>query len=103
MKIEIKDLMVGDEIIVPSQSNLKYLKVLKAPTSKGVNYRGDTWYKTVLCSIYSDKTVLPVTKWRRVQGVQNNYKLEPDVSKHNARISLNLNFTQIWLVKRDLI
>lgn len=36
MLIEVKDLQLGDEIITPLHSQLKYLKVLKNPVQKKV-------------------------------------------------------------------
>jgi len=105
MKIKVEDLMVGDEIIVPSQANLKYIKVLRGPVlhpKHPVGYNGKKRYKSILCSIYSEQTIVPATTWRK-QGIRNSYKLEPNVSLHNAKIYLNLNYTDIWLVKRDVI
>ena len=87
--------MVGDEIILPSQSNLKYVKVLSLPKNS------NKCFKSVRCSIKSIQTHLPITNWRKKEGIQNNYQFEPDSSQHNARISLNLNYVDMWLVKRD--
>jgi hypothetical protein len=103
MKIEVKDLMVGDEIIVPSQAKLKYVKVLAAPKSTKLDYRGNPFYKTVKCSIKSVQTTLPVNHYRHKIGVKNDYQFETDVLQHNAKIYLNLNYTDIFLVKRDVI
>lgn len=106
MKIEVKDLVVGDEIIIPSQSHLKYVKVLAAPVldlSKSSHIAGKDLYKTIKCSISSIQTTLPVTRWRPKPGVQNDYQFEEDISKHNAKIYLNLNCMDIFLVKRDII
>ncbi len=114
MLINIKDLQIGDEIILGSNSNLKYLKVLSSPTIK--HYKG--WhriidpitkqlywdntgicYKSFRCSIRQD--TIP---YKLKNGKDANYKkyvFEPDISKHNKRISIDLGGRDIYLVKRE--
>lgn len=82
MRIKWNDLQIGDEIIIPSNSNLKYLKVLTRNK------------KSFSCSFQ--------------KGVTNpDYKykddtLQADVSKHNATFHLKdeRGYRDIWLVKR---
>ena len=102
MKINIEDLRVGDEIIIPSQSNLKYVKILSELKETSSTRYGSTKFifKAVRCSIKTDKLVIPATKYH-TQRIRNKYQFETNSSEHNARISLNLNYTDIWLVKRE--
>ena len=91
--IEIGELEVGDEIIISSYSNLKYLKVLKLPILK-TNSWGN-YYTNVKCSIKQEHHI---SKW----GKQTNVNFfETDTSKHNSIIYQNLNNRHILLVKRE--
>ena len=91
--IKISELEIGDEIIISSYSNLKYLKVLKLPKLK-INSWGD-YYTNVKCSI---KREHHISKW----GKQINVNFfETDISKHNSFIYQNLNNRDILLVKRE--
>jgi hypothetical protein len=103
MLVTVDQLQVGDEIIVPSNSNLKYVKVLAEPKEKGVGYRGKMMYKTLRCSIYGKPTSHTSKSYngRVYTTKQSNYEYCDDVSKHNLKINLNLNYTQIYLVKRN--
>ena len=91
--IKVNELEVGDEIIISSYSNLKYLKVLKLPKLK-TNSWGD-YYTNVKCSIKQEHHI---SKW----GKQTNVNFfETDTSKHNSIIYQNLNNRDILLVKRE--
>ena len=91
--IKVSELEVGDEIIISSYSNLKYLKVLKLPKLK-TNSWGD-YYTNVKCSIKQEHHI---SKW----GKQTNVNFfETDTSKHNSFIYKNLNNRHILLVKRE--
>lgn len=93
MLIDFKDIQVGDEIIVPSNSNLKYLKVLKL----GI--------KSHKCSIHSgpDK-IIPQTY---PDGSTSNWFKKntcvSDISLHNHTFYLNdeHGYKDFWLVKRE--
>jgi len=117
IKVEIKDLQEGDEIIVASGSNLKYLKVLKNPAlsdkkgwMKSVDDEGYfTWnqeaikYKSLLCSTRIEEVTYKFRGWRGAPDRFKTYKsyiFEPDVEKHNKRVSIDLNNKDILLVKR---
>lgn len=117
-KVTIEELREGDEIIVASGSKLKYLKVLKNPTlsdKKGWKKDVDAdgyfcWntsankYKNLLCST----TVNEVTyKFKGYRANQVEYfktfkkpVYEEDSTKHNKRISIDLNHKDILLIKR---
>ena len=91
--IKVSELEVGDEIIISSYSNLKYLKVLKLPKLKTNHWGG--YYTNVKCSI---KREHHISKW----GKQINVNFfETDTSKHNSIIYQNLNNRHILLVKRE--
>lgn len=120
IKVEIKDLQEGDEIIVASGSNLKYLKVLKNPAlsdkkgwMKSVNDEGYfKWdnnaakYKALLCSTKVDEVTYKYGGWQGAPDRFKTYKkyiFEPDIEKHNKRVSIDLNNKDILLVKRKEI
>ena len=91
--IKVSELEIGDEIIISSYSNLKYLKVIKLPKLK-TNRWGD-YYTNVKCSI---KQKHCVSKW----GKNININIfEQDVTKHNSITYQNLNNRDILLVKRE--
>ena len=91
--IKVSELEIGDEIIISSYSNLKYLKVLKLPKLKTSRW-GDS-YTNVKCSIKQEHHI---SKW----GKQINVNFfETDISKHNSTIYQNLNNRHILLVKRE--
>ena len=90
MLIKWKDVRVGDEILIPSNSNLKYLKVLsKTPSGKSFK-----------CSTYrGDKP----SYWNPNIIIKNVYECEADVLKHNSTFYLrdDRGYSDIWLVKRE--
>ena len=91
--IKVGELEIGDEIIISSYSNLKYLKVLKLPKLK-TNKWGD-YYTNVKCSIKQEHYL---NRW----GKQRNTNFfETDISKHNSTIYKDLNNRHILLVKRE--
>ena len=91
--IKVSELEIGDEIIISSYSNLKYLKVIKLPKLKTNNW-GD-YYTNVKCSIKQEHHI---SKWGKQTTV--NF-FETDTSKHNSIIYQNLNNRHILLVKRE--
>ncbi len=98
--IKIEDLLEGDEIIVSGNSNLKYMKVLKTPIiSKIKKYwrTGLPLHTAVRCSIRQDSVQSPYKK----NYYYKEYVFEQDITKHNHRISIDLNNRDIFLVKRE--
>lgn len=94
MNVEVKDLREGDEIIISSYSDLKYLIVLKDP-SVGKNKHwntGQLLYKAVKCSIRRD-VLTTRTGWEYKKNI-----CTPE--GHNEVIYQDLNYRAIWLVKR---
>ena len=118
MLVKIEDLQIGDEILVSSGSKMKYLKVLKQPTLsdkkgwvKSVDSEGyfmwdknGTKYKSLLCSTCIKEVVYKYRGWKggadRFQ-TKKEYILEQDISKHNKKISIDLNERDIFLVHRE--
>lgn len=113
--VKIEELEIGDEIIISGNSKLKYLKVLSKPTLGNKDlYKsvvdettnsGRSWkvigkrYKAVRCSLRQDEI-----SYRNKGGFQRIYKkyvFEQDISKHNKRVSIDLNNRDIYLVKRE--
>ena len=86
MLIKWEDLRVGDEVIIPSNSNLKYLKVLRLGK------------KSHACSLQRGvgRDGLPSSSW------QEN-TCQSDITKHNDTFYLKDDggYRDIWLVKRE--
>jgi hypothetical protein len=116
--VKIEELQEGDEIIVASGSTLKYLKLLKNPTlsnktgwKRRINDQGYfTWdknsplYKSILCSTcVKEKTYKYKGHGNNTPDIFKNYKeyiYEIDYTKHNKKVSFNLNHKNILLVKK---
>ena len=90
--IKINELEIGDEIIISSYSNLKYLKVIKLPKLKTNSWRD--YYTNVKCSLSKKRMKNGNFEW-------NVSIFEPDVTQHNSVIYQNLNNRDILLVKRE--
>lgn len=109
--INIEDLQIGNEILTLSQQP-KYLRVMEIPRKSKVPY---TWgpiterYIAVKCKVNVDVTQKQSTKWdyKSKQSVPYTYfdkiyKIEPP--KEDSPIEkFDLNFKEIWLVKRETI
>jgi hypothetical protein len=102
MQVKIEDLQIGDEIIVPYASALKYLKVLRAPQiGKSKSWRPNVVrYKNVKCST---KAEITETKWKDYSGrdrvsKSTIYICSPE--EHNIEVFQDLNYKTIWLVNR---
>ena len=102
--IEIADLQVGDEIIVPSNSMLMYLKVLRPVKLRkrgGINQRTQkALYSGVWCST---RKVVKTYSYTWANGKihtwnKNEYECTP--LNHNIEGYRELNYKTIWLVKR---
>ena len=95
MKIQVKDLKEGDEIIISNWSDLRYLKVLKAPKLTGVlhYYTKAPLYGAVKCSVHSEP---------KVGFSGNTYDAKVFSDKElNTIIYKDLQGRDIWLVKRN--
>lgn len=104
MLINVSELLVGDEIIISSNSNLKYLKILKLPKlNKNLDWRGNEYYGTVRCSIGGTEQIKQYKTYNGqiVNYKKTNYEFETDCSKHTLKRNFNLNHRHIYLVKRE--
>ena len=90
--IKVDELEIGDEIIISSYSNLKYLKIIKLPKLKTNSWRD--YYTNVKCSLSKKRMKNGNFEW-------NVSIFEPDVTQHNSVIYQNLNNRDILLVKRE--
>lgn len=110
MLIEVKDLEKGDEILVPLNGHLLYIKLLRKPV---IRYKKDsTGARVIVTSYYRDS--LGETLYKAVKGSVNIEKkiwtlhgythniFTPICSPegHNTEKYFNLNHKQIWLVNR---
>ena len=95
MKVEVKDLEQGDEIIISNWSDLRYLKVLKAPKLTGVihYHTGKPLYGAVKCLVHSEDAT----------GYNGHIYIKKVFSNKdlNTIIYKDLQARDIWLVKRD--
>ena len=90
MLIKFQELRVGDEVLITSNSKLKYLKLLKK-TASGKSFK---------CSTFrGDES----STWNPNYIKKDVYICEPDSSKHNATFYLkdDRGYSDIWLVKRE--
>jgi hypothetical protein len=103
MIIELKDLNVGDEIMVGQNSNLMWLKVLVQPhlsTKRPTTWRGDRNYVAVKCSTRVEEK----TYTYNYSGGTHTYKRTvyvPTPFDHNLKKTFDLNGRTLWLMKRQ--
>jgi hypothetical protein len=100
--IEVKDLEVGDEILISCQSYFKYLRVLRKPIPSGKKHwnTGDPLYKSVKCSTRREEKTFtyrhngnPYTRTEKV------WAFGPE--DHNYEHYVDLGYRQILLVKKN--
>lgn len=101
MLIEVDDLKVGDEIIVGSHGNLRYLKIIRPPRlRKRPQARGGK-YTNAWCS---SKIETMEHKRPRHGGGFHTWKTRirhcSPPEEHNTEKYENLNYKMMWLVKR---
>lgn len=107
--IKIEDLQIGDEILTLTQQG-KYLKVMEVPRKSKIGYK---WrprvdrYINVKCRVNVDITQRQGTKWsngRSIPYIYNikKYKIEPP-QEDSPIEKFDLNFKELWLVKRNSI
>jgi hypothetical protein len=109
MLVKLKDLRVGDEILVPVGSQLRCLKVLRAPKPRFVKAAdgsltplckrttNEQIYSTLLCSVR-----MIAHKKQRTYGKNVYEYVEKEYFQtfedHNCEQRYNLNYKDIWLV-----
>ena len=96
MRVSIEQLEVGDEIIISSHSNLKYMRVLQKPgRSKTKKHwrTGDPVWKDVKCAIHKKKFTCEHTG-----RIWEGFDCNPE--DLNTTIYKDLTGRDIWLVKK---
>lgn len=87
MLIEIKDLEIGDEILIPCQVDFKRLRVERKPVLRAQT----TWnggYKAIKCAV-------------RNNNLNGNYSQYDCTNEdYNDTMNIDLNGRRIWLIKR---
>jgi hypothetical protein len=99
--IELKDLEVGDEIIISCQSYFKYLRILRKP-ALGIKLHWNTgapMYKSVKCSTNRSEKQNTYT-FRGKSFTRTEKTWEFGSENHNYNHYVNLEFRQIILVKK---
>ena len=100
--IDVKDLEIGDEIVISSGSSFRYLRVMRQPRiGKKVHWHTKLpLYTALKCSARID-----VTQRSRTWGSgtvhtwdEKKYIFTPE--DHNAEVSVNLNCRAILLIKK---
>ena len=109
--INMEDLEIGDEILTLTQQP-KYLKLVEVPRKSKVIYKWQPLvdrYINVKCKVNVDITQRQGTKWDSVlrQSVPYTYDVKSykiEAPEHDSPVEkFDLNFKQIWLVKRETI
>ena len=100
--IDVKDLEIGDEIVVSSGSSFRYFRVLRKPrTGKRLHWITKApMYVAVKCSTRVDVTKQSRT-WRNGDvhtWEEKKYVFTPE--DHNTEMSVNLNCRAILLIKK---
>lgn len=107
--IKIEDLQIGDEILTLTQQP-KYLNVMEVPRKSKTGY---TWrpgvdrYISVRCKVNVDITQRQGTKWKDGKIFPYTYDIKRykiEAPEEDSPIEkFDLNFKEIWLVKRNSI
>ena len=102
MLVEVKDLNVGDEILISANAQFRYLRLLKQPKiGKRVHWRTKApLYSAVKCSTRMDNID---HTWTNHHGNQitRTYKEHIFTDKdHNFELSVDLNHRGIFLIKK---
>ena len=105
MLVEVKDLQIGDEIIISANSQFRYLRVLRAPRiGKKMHWRKNTpMYTSVKCSTRMEKETYTWTtnNGKAVTRFYDVYKFTDE--DHNKELNVDLNERGIFLIKKAKI
>ena len=101
--VEIKDLEVGDEILISCQSYFKYLRVLRKPAiGKNTHWNtGAPLYKSVKCSTVRNELVETWTGRNGQTYSRTKKEWGFGSENHNYDHYVNLGYRQIILVKKN--
>lgn len=100
MLIKVKDLQKGDEFLTIS-GGFRYWKALEDPKPMAAKLQTagrDIRYSGLKCSTRMVETPYQY-KWMPVSRMQKTYECTPFDHNHTERV--NLNWKNIWLVRRD--
>jgi len=105
MLVEVKDLQIGDEIMVSANSQFRYLRVLRAPRiGKKMHWRKKTpLYTSVKCSTRMEKEDYT---WNTHNGqpITRSYDVYKFTDEdHNRELNVDLNHRGIFLIKKAKI
>lgn len=109
--IKIEDLEIGDEILTLTQQP-KYLKVMEVPRKSKTIFKWrplEDRYISVKCKVNVDITQRQATKYDYIlkQSVPYSYdvkKYKLEAPEEDSPVEkFDLNFKEIWLVKRETI
>jgi len=109
--IKIEDLEIGDEILTLTQQS-KYLRVMEVPRKSKVAYKWQPLvdrYINVKCQVNVDITQINSTRYDYTlqQSVPYSYdikKYKIEAPEEDSPIEkFDLNFKELWLVKRETI
>lgn len=95
MIVELKDLKKGDEVLVPVNSSLRWIKLLKTPV---LRTNGNNRYKAVQCTFRQD---IVTRTYKDYKGNIRNYQIKSDVCTpygHNVKKSYDLNWKTLWKI-----
>ena len=101
MIVTVDQLKPGDEIIVPSNSYLRYFRVLKPvrPRLDRKTKQPIGTFKAVRVSTNIEEVTMTQTYGGRTRNWINKiYKCTPE--GHNKEILIDLNYRSIWLTNR---
>tara|TARA_R110000868_G_scaffold256818_1_gene513920 strand:+ start:1517 stop:1834 length:318 start_codon:yes stop_codon:yes gene_type:complete len=105
MLIDVKDLQIGDEILVPINSKFAYVKVERQPMLKTKLPSwcdpNKTYYKSVKCKIHVDEKTYTRTYGQRTHTWTRKEIICDD--QYNTSKTIDLNNRTIWLIKRNKI
>lgn len=101
--VEIKDLEVGDEILISCQSYFKYLRILNKPAlgTKTHWHTGAPLYKSMKCSTNRSVKDITYTVRSGQSFVSKEKKWEFGPENHNYNHYVDLGYRQIILVKKN--
>ena len=100
--IEVKDLEVGDEILISCQSYFKYLRILRKPALSAKTHwsTGAPLYKSVKCSTRrEEKTHTYTHNGNTYTRTEKTWGFGPE--DHNYTHYVDLGYRQIILVKKN--
>ena len=108
MIVKVSELEIGDEILIGAGSRIRTLIVAKKPvvSNKYTNANGNKYYKAVRCTSKVIVKEIPSQRYDYRTKLNVDYILydktwEHTFENHNMRISMDLNYKDIWLIKRN--